>query len=229
MQKPDANAQFCAGCGHQFGEAQAQPQAAPPVAAPAPPAPGAVPPPGYAPQPTYAPQPQMQWPYQPPTDMGALLASGNGLKSNATLMLALCFGGLVASSIVLAFVMGVSIIRIPGFGRIPDTRTVITNGWLVFWIFVAMVEIALGVLAILSVRKTRVEVYEKGIAGIGASKIFFLGDIRMRNFAYKHGEVHVAGTNQQVTVNLPGVQYVAFAQNANEIRQISFQQKQQQQ
>ena len=194
QQRTDVNAVFCPGCGNAF-------EAAP---APAPVTP-----------PAYIAQPQAQT--QAPADLGALLVSGYGVRSNATMMWALYYGAAIALSLILAFTMGVRTVNLGWLGSVT-----VTNGWLGFWLFIAAVEVALGAITIISTRKTQIHVYERGIVGTGLSKWFWLGDLRTFQFNLYHRDANVAGPKQQIIVTAPSMHYTVYAENANEIRQIAY-------
>ncbi|MCL2168581.1 MAG: zinc ribbon domain-containing protein [Defluviitaleaceae bacterium] len=201
QQKQNENVQFCSNCGANFNE---EAQTAPVPVPQQPPA-------------TYAPPQPV---YQPPTDQGNLLASGNGIQSNATMMWALYWGGAALLSIILAVTMGIR--TIPGW----FTTTTFINSWFYFWIFIAIAEITLGVLTVLSVRKSRIDVFEKGVAGVGLSKFYFVGDIRTFPFSIPHRDATVSTNKQEITITSAHNTYKAHAQNALQIRDAAYSQKQ---
>jgi len=161
-----------------------------------------------------------------PTNMGALLASGKGIQSNATMMFAALWGGLAVVSIVLAFVLGFD--RVPSMTVWGVTTPAMTfrNSWFAFWIVFAVIELALGVLTVLTVRKTEINVYEGGISGTAASGLFMAGDPRTFNFNLNHKDVALGGTNHQITIKGNGVNYNVFASNAQQIKDIWNQRRQ---
>jgi len=222
QKKQDENIQFCSNCGANFAEeAPAPPPAPEPAPAPMPAPQQQTPQATYAPPPPAygAPPPQA---YQPPTDFGNLLASGNGMQSNATMMWAIYWGGAALLSIILAISFGITVVDLGWFGR-----TTMVNSWLYFWILIALGEIALGVLTILNVRKSRIDVFEKGIAGVGLSKFYFIGDIRTFPFKISHRDANVTGSKQEIMVTAPlNTLHLLHAQNAQQIREVAYQQKQ---
>ncbi|MCL2753010.1 MAG: zinc ribbon domain-containing protein [Defluviitaleaceae bacterium] len=161
-----------------------------------------------------------------PTQLGAELASGNGIASNATLMLGGFWGGMAVLSVVLAFVLGTTRIPAINFGwGVATPAMTIYDSWFTFWIIVAVIELIIGVLVVLSIRKTKIAAHEGGITGVGLSQLFMAGDPRTFNFTLNYKDINLSGTGHQLIIATGGTKYITYTSNAQQIREIAAQRK----
>jgi hypothetical protein len=76
------------------------------------------------------------------------------------------------------------------------------------------------------IAKSEINVYEKGIIGMGAGKYFLWGDFRIFSFQLSYDQItSVDGSNNQVIIHAGNSQYKCYVSNANEIKNRIFEQR----
>ena len=148
--------------------------------------------------------------------MGEKLVSGSGKGNSAIRFWQLIY--------LLAAAMGVIFIVISRIMSADEQG--VASILLFLGVFIIIAGLIENVIINTCIAKTKVDVYESGVEGMGVGKNFHYGAYRILNFKVSYDQItSVDITKNSITVYLLNMQYKIYVSNPDEIRDTIFQQQ----